>query len=273
MTDLREQQTTSLTGSDVRVRRLQVGTGAYFLSFGNGFPTSGRNLEDELERLPAAVDLVVNLDGLRIEDARAVAAALRKSDRLQETDGRTIVVSEHQAIRRALENSGLDRRVLIEHSLDDALRYVVGHELLEELAAGSHPKRLPTPSRARGTAISPLSPLRLFNLVFRVLMETGIVAALGYWGVQTGTSTGTKIALGLSAPILGFGFWGAVDFHRAGRLAEQLRLLQELAISGLAAVALYTTGQHALGWALALLSLVHHALVYLLGGRVLERRS
>jgi len=33
------------------------------------------------------------------------------------------------------------------------------------------------------------------------------------------------------------GFWGAVDFHQAGRLAEPLRLVQELAISGLAAVA------------------------------------
>lgn len=42
-----------------------------------------------------------------------------------------------------------------------------------------------------------------------------------------------------------------MDFHRAGRLAEPLRLLQELAVSGLAAVALYAVGQHLLGWALA----------------------
>jgi hypothetical protein len=41
----------------------------------------------------------------------------------------------------------------------------------------------------------------------------------------------------LGAPLVGFGFWGAVDFHQAGRFAEPLRLIQELAISALAAVA------------------------------------
>jgi hypothetical protein len=66
---------------------------------------------------------------------------------------------------------------------------------------------------------------------------------------------------------------GAVDFHQAGRLAEPLRLLQELAISGLAAAALYSAGQHLLGWALGLLSAGYHTLVYLQGGRLLKPRS
>jgi hypothetical protein len=79
-----------------------------------------------------------------------------------------------------------------------------------------------------------------------------------------------KILLAVGAPALGFGFWGAVDFRQAGRLAEPLRLLQELAISALAAAALYTAGQHLLGWALGLVSVVYHALVYLLGGRLLQ---
>ena len=41
--------------------------------------------------------------------------------------------------------------------------------------------------------------------------------------------------------------------------------MQELAVSGLAAVALYAAGQHLLGWALGLLSVAYHALVYLQG--------
>lgn len=41
-------------------------------------------------------------------------------------------------------------------------------------------------------------------------MELGIVAALGYWRIQTGQSTGAKILLALGAPVLGFGFWGLV---------------------------------------------------------------
>ena len=45
-------------------------------------------------------------------------------------------------------------------------------------------------------------------------------------------------------PLIGFGFWGAVDFHQFGRLSEWLRLMQELVISGMAAFALYITGQH-----------------------------
>ncbi len=113
----------------------------------------------------------------------------------------------------------------------------------------------------------------VFTLVLRVLMEAGIVAAFAYWGYRAGAGTGIKILLAAGAPALGFGFWGAIDFHQAGRLAEPLRLLQELAISGLAAAAVYAAGQHLLGWVLGLLSVIYHALVYLQGGRLLKHRS
>jgi O-antigen/teichoic acid export membrane protein len=55
------------------------------------------------------------------------------------------------------------------------------------------------------------------NLILRVLMGVGIVAALTYWGIHTDDSAAPKIALGIGAPVVGFGFWGAVDFRRAGR--------------------------------------------------------
>ena len=112
-----------------------------------------------------------------------------------------------------------------------------------------------------------------FTLVLRVVMEAGIVAAFAWWGYRAGAGTGMKILLAVGAPALGFGFWGAVDFHQAGRLAEPLRLLQELAISALAAAAVYAAGQHLLGWALGLLSVTYHALVYLQGGRLLKHQS
>jgi hypothetical protein len=111
----------------------------------------------------------------------------------------------------------------------------------------------------------------VFTLVLRVLMEAGIVAAFAWWGYRAGAGIALKILLAAGAPALGFGFWGAVDFHQAGRLAEPLRLLQELAISSLAAVAVYAAGQHFLGWVLGLLSVAYHALVYLQGGRLLKR--
>jgi hypothetical protein len=108
------------------------------------------------------------------------------------------------------------------------------------------------------------------NLTLRAIMEAGIVVAFAYWGYQTGQTTGMKFLLAIGAPILGFGIWGAIDFHRAGRMAELLRLIEELLISGLAAFALYAVGQHALGWAFAALSIIYHVLVYLSGGRLLK---
>lgn len=112
--------------------------------------------------------------------------------------------------------------------------------------------------------------IRWLNVALRALLELGIVVALGYWGYRTGGSTAGRWALALGAPLVGFGFWGLVDFRWAGRPAELLRLVQELAVSGLAAVAWYSTGQHVLGWALAVLSVAYHVLVYLIGDRLLR---
>jgi hypothetical protein len=69
---------------------------------------------------------------------------------------------------------------------------------------------------------------------------------------------------------MGFGFWGALDFRGAGRFAEPLRLAQEIVVSLLAALAWYGAGRPVLGIALAVLSVVYHALVYLSGARLLQ---
>lgn len=115
-----------------------------------------------------------------------------------------------------------------------------------------------------------MSPLQRLNLALRALLEASVVLGLAYWGVDAGDDTGGKLLLGVGAPVLGFGFWGAVDFRQAGRLAEPLRLVQELAISALAAAALYAAGQPELGIALAALSIVYHGLVYASGARLLS---
>jgi len=110
-----------------------------------------------------------------------------------------------------------------------------------------------------------------FNVALRSLMEFGIVVALGYWGYQTGKSMIAKIVLGIGAPVVGFGVWGGIDFRQAGALAEPFRLFEEFFISGLAAFAWYMAGQHVLGLALGTLSILHHVLVYLLGGTLLKQ--
>jgi hypothetical protein len=111
--------------------------------------------------------------------------------------------------------------------------------------------------------------IRWIDVGLRALMEMGIVAALGYWGYRTGDSAATRWALAIGAPLVGFGFWGLVDFRWAGRAAEPLRLTQELAVTGLAALAWYSAGGHVPGLALAAVSAVYHTLVYLNGDRLL----
>ena len=113
--------------------------------------------------------------------------------------------------------------------------------------------------------------LEWINVALRGLMETGLVVALGYWGFKTGQNIGFKILLGIGVPILVFGFWGTVDFHQAGSFSESLRLAQELILTGLAALALYLAGQPVFGVVFALISITHHTLVYLQGGRLLKQ--
>jgi hypothetical protein len=71
--------------------------------------------------------------------------------------------------------------------------------------------------------------------------------------------------------LIGFGVWGLLDFRQAGVLAEPLRLMQELVISGLAALAWYVAGGPIPGSTLGVISVVHHIFVYLAGERLLKR--
>jgi len=108
------------------------------------------------------------------------------------------------------------------------------------------------------------------SLILRWIMEAGIVLGLIYWGVFTGDSTEMKVILAVLAPVVVFGFWGFVDFRWIGRSKEAVRLIQELAITGLVAVALVTAGKPFPAWLLIAVSIGHHVLLYLTGGRLLK---
>jgi len=115
-----------------------------------------------------------------------------------------------------------------------------------------------------------VSAFQWFRVGMRGLMELGVVLAFAYWGIQAGKSMLTKLLLGILAPMTMFGFWGLVDFRQAGSFSEALRLVQELIISGLAAVALFVAGQPILGWVMASVSIAYHALVYVSSDRLLR---
>ena len=118
-----------------------------------------------------------------------------------------------------------------------------------------------------------MASLKHLNLALRALMELGLVLGFGYWGYTVGDNTAFKMLLAVGAPLVAFGFWGLVDFRQAGRLAEPLRLIQELVLCALAAVAWGMAGAPALGWAMGIVALVHHTLVYALGERLLKQKA
>jgi Protein of unknown function (DUF2568) len=115
-----------------------------------------------------------------------------------------------------------------------------------------------------------LAPAVAANVALRGVMEAGVVAAFGYWGYRHGGGALSRTVLAIGVPAIGFGIWGAVDFHQLGRLAEPTRLVEELALSGLAAIALWMVDQRMLGVALGAVSVVHHLAVYATGERLLK---
>jgi hypothetical protein len=108
------------------------------------------------------------------------------------------------------------------------------------------------------------------NLGLRGTMELGIVIGLGYWGWYMGNSNLYKLLLCTGTPLIGFGFWGLVDFHNFRNYSEFLRLVQELLISGLVAFLLYNIGKHFFGLVLGFISILYHSLVYISGDRLLK---
>lgn len=112
--------------------------------------------------------------------------------------------------------------------------------------------------------------LKWVNVGLRGLMEAGLVAALAYWGYAAGHSQTMKWILCIGAPVVVFGVWGYFDFRNVVRHPEPFRLALELILTGLAVYALYIAGAGGLGMALALLSIVHHVLVYVLGETLLK---
>lgn len=101
-------------------------------------------------------------------------------------------------------------------------------------------------------------------------MEIGLVIGFGYWGYFIGGNATTRILYSALLPALAFGFWGLVDFHQFHKHGEKLRLIQELVLTALACVAFYLTGSYLTALMLASLSIVHHALIYLTGDRLLK---
>ena len=111
-----------------------------------------------------------------------------------------------------------------------------------------------------------LTIIKNANLALAFLLELGVLAALGYWGFQTGQGTIAKIGLGIGTPVLAVVVWWLFGAPQAmWHLNGIFRLLLEVIFFGSAAVALYAAGQYVLSVVFALLFVLNTVLVSLLG--------
>jgi hypothetical protein len=101
------------------------------------------------------------------------------------------------------------------------------------------------------------------NLALRFLLELCVLAALGYWGFQTGKGTMAKIGLGICAPLAAAVVWVMVGAPNAlWQLYDPWHLVLEVVIFGAAAVALFATRHRGLGVAFALVFVLNRMLMY-----------
>lgn len=106
-----------------------------------------------------------------------------------------------------------------------------------------------------------MATARALNLGVRFLLELCALAALGYWGFQTGGSLPLKLVLGIGAPLVAATVWGAfVSPKAAVRVSAPVALIFEIAVFGSAAAALFASGQPTLAGAFALVALVSRTL-------------
>jgi hypothetical protein len=110
-----------------------------------------------------------------------------------------------------------------------------------------------------------MQALQSANLVVRFALELCALAAVAYWGSQTG-SDAVPWVLALTAPAAVAIVWGIyLAPKRRVDLPKPVRFAIELGVFAIAAIALWATGQETLAITLAVAELVSGGLNYLWG--------
>jgi hypothetical protein len=111
-----------------------------------------------------------------------------------------------------------------------------------------------------------LAVLKNANAALAFFLELGVLAALGYWGFQTGQGTIARIGLGIGAPAVAVVVWALFGApNSAWRLQGSWLLMLRVVFFGSAAVALFTAGQRVLGVVFGLVFVVNLVLIYAWG--------
>jgi hypothetical protein len=98
--------------------------------------------------------------------------------------------------------------------------------------------------------------MRTLSLALKFLLELAAFAALAYWGAQT------SVLLAIAAPALAIGLWAVFAAPRsARRLPTRPRIRFELAVFGVAVLALVAVGAPVAAVVLAVLVVLSTALL------------
>lgn len=109
-----------------------------------------------------------------------------------------------------------------------------------------------------------MDTIKSTNLLLRFLLELAALAAVCYWGFRTGTGTGTKVLLGIGAPVLVGVIWGLFVAPKAVvTLSEPARVILGLVVLELSALALAAAGQTPVAILFGILILVNAVLMVL----------
>lgn len=101
------------------------------------------------------------------------------------------------------------------------------------------------------------------NLALAFLLELGVLAALGYWGFQTGHGTAVHIGLGIGAPLIAIGVWAVYGAPRSARRLRGFRLLMlRVIFFGSGAIALWAANQPTFAVLFAIVSVINLTLIY-----------
>jgi hypothetical protein len=100
------------------------------------------------------------------------------------------------------------------------------------------------------------------NLALRFILELSALAALGYWGYETGSGV-MRWVLTIAAPLVAALVWALFVSPKATiELARPARLVLELGVFGAAAAALAVAGHGSLAVLFAAVALVSGTLSY-----------
>jgi hypothetical protein len=106
-----------------------------------------------------------------------------------------------------------------------------------------------------------MAVLKGANLALAFILELCMLAALAYWGFQTGPVPVWNIVLGIGAPLLIAVVWGLFLAPKAVvKVSPAARLALKVVVFGLAVVALFAAGQPTLAWALGIAFVVNQVL-------------